>query len=823
MNVKRLVLLVLLLLLTPAFAAWPFPNTPPIIIEEGFRITDVNIDAIIVDFLNDNYLRLDATNDPVTGGLTLDKNLTLPNFAEGGVMFINGDFNVDVDAPNFFWSKNNLRLGIRTKSPADIVQLKVLNTNAGLTIEGISDTPSHDGMVTFLRARETGLTQVESGFEMGQIMWDGRNPTTRLTAAQYRTVASQDWFGVDNPVEVIYEKVQDGNTLMEIIYRIHGNGVFSIGDFNYSTLIGINDFGVGDNFEVLGTSRFAAFVDINAGLDVDTEGADINFDGGLTSVGSGVYAFADGDNDLGVASTLEVLEILEIAPTSSSTVGVIRMDGEVIIQRFPDSASGNFFLDGAGNFTLTGTENFGGGDGLSGLTTGIRNICFGLQCGDGITSGSGNIGFGRRALRRMSTGSNIVGIGNEACRGTSPWTGSNSICIGAGSGQAQTGGALNNVLIGRSAGSGITTGGGNAVISGFSGGQALTTGGFNTFVGYNVASNNTGQSGTVIRSVAIGFQSFTTDNDTIILGDPVSSLPTFGFGTHTPGAFVDINGLFDRIQFRVTGHSTQTNDLVLFQAQGDIEAFRVSGDGNTFVAGDLNVLGDMNVMGKFRATGDSNFLGNLNVIGDFTGGSPVKMPDGAILGRDDGSNFSTYDQNGYLTMDGGARVWKDIVIDVGQLHKPPTGLPEADEIGNFAVLKFDSDTNEAVFATFEAPYDWDTSENIQFIIDWAPTTADAGDVVWGCQLTSLDPNNGELLTDQTSDGFSTESTNSIQDELLRTSIFPLSSIPEVGDTVALRIFRGASAAADTYGADASLVKVRVRYLSHSLGQSIEAS
>lgn len=95
----------------------------------------------------------------------------------------------------------------------------------------------------------------------------------------------------------------DGAVDIDAAVDIDG-GLTDIGTGTYARADGDNDLGVDGDLEVNGNAQFDGILDANSQVDIDA--TTITLDGGLTNIGGGSYATADGDNDLGVAGDFEV-------------------------------------------------------------------------------------------------------------------------------------------------------------------------------------------------------------------------------------------------------------------------------------------------------------------------------------------------------------------------------------------------------------------------------------------------------------------------------------------------------------------------------------
>ena len=89
-----------------------------------------------VGWLDDNYLRLDCTNSPLTGDLTLNSTetaLTMPAFTAGSVLFAGAGGVVSQDNDGLFWDDTNKRI----KLPNILITETFQNYNPDLTDIGV--------------------------------------------------------------------------------------------------------------------------------------------------------------------------------------------------------------------------------------------------------------------------------------------------------------------------------------------------------------------------------------------------------------------------------------------------------------------------------------------------------------------------------------------------------------------------------------------------------------------------------------------------------------------------------------------------------------
>lgn len=249
----------------------------------------------------------------------------------------------------------------------------------------------------------------------------------------------------------------------------------------------------------------------------------------------------------------------------SGTTGAYYLNGVPAIYEVPFGGGNNWFEGNAGNFTLTGTGNFGTGDGvLASLTTGAGNLGIGgidssspyLQStAFNITTGGaaaiGNVAIGASALCQLKTGFGNVAIGARTLEATT--LDQLNVAIGAqtlvklGSAGAGSGGNNSNVAIGNAALTNLSTGanligigvapggnltsssnGGDIFIGGSAGGNISSTSGFNTMVGSGAGFFITGGAGNTIIGRWLGASASLTNVIALAYGNNNLALD-FGF------------------------------------------------------------------------------------------------------------------------------------------------------------------------------------------------------------------------------------------------------------------------------------------------------
>jgi len=151
-------------------------------------------------------------------------------------------------------------------------------------------------------------------------------------------------------------------------------------------------------------------------------------------------------------------------------------------------------------------------------------------------------------------------------------------------------------------------------------------------------------------------------------------------------------------------------------------------------------------------------------------------------------------------------VYQEQRAHISQFYAPAANNPDQGEIGVTPVLLFNATSDEWVYYEWEVPENYNTGSDFKIRFYWAPTDANAGDVVWGIEYTIVTPENDEVLTVATTTDTVTDSTQSLANELLKSDFITISGTGvQPGDIISMRIYRDADNGADDYGADAALI------------------
>jgi hypothetical protein len=188
----------------------------------------------------------------------------------------------------------------------------------------------------------------------------------------------------------------------------------------------------------------------------------------------------------GMLSEIQAVGNLNFATATAANPGIIEVNDGRFLHTY---GTRNLFAGiGAGNFTLTGTDNLSlGQDTLPALTTGSYNLALGYNALKANTTGVVNLAIGRLSLTANVDGNYNVGVGDQALEANT--SGSSNVAVGY---QALEGGTTGsfNLAVGRGSLKAINTGSNNLAL-GYLALTANTSGGDNAAVGTSALGANT--------------------------------------------------------------------------------------------------------------------------------------------------------------------------------------------------------------------------------------------------------------------------------------------------------------------------------------------
>jgi hypothetical protein len=188
---------------------------------------------------------------------------------------------------------------------------------------------------------------------------------------------------------------------------------------------------------------------------------------------------------------------------------------------YRNAADNNIFIgfhvgsNSANPVNITGGNNIiFGNETANSLSTGFFNNIMGHNAGFGITRGHSNILHGYKSGFGLVSGNQNVLIGVET--GQALTSGSNNVYLGYRAGFFANNSTYYNTGVGGQSFLNLTTGNLNTGVGGKCG-LSLLTGQYNTFIGFD-SGNNALQKTDALFSTAIGYNSYNTANDQVVIG-----------------------------------------------------------------------------------------------------------------------------------------------------------------------------------------------------------------------------------------------------------------------------------------------------------------
>jgi len=194
-----------------------------------------------------------------------------------------------------------------------------------------------------------------------------------------------------------------------------------------------------------------------------------------------------------------------------------------------------------------------------------------------------------------------------------------------------------------------------------------------------------------------------------------------------------------------------------------------------------------------------------------------RTPTASQLEIGDATNYSEFEADGTLKMNGAATVFNDINLSANALGTGASS-PSKAAIASTTIRTYafnGTATADELHGSFEIPHSYKEGSNLSFHVHWMPTTAGAGDVKW--QLEYFWINEGG--TASTSDTVSITTTAGGTAWVEKISTFAdISGASKTSQgRFAFRIFRDPSDVADTYGDSAALLDVGVHFEEDTIG------
>lgn len=234
---------------------------------------------------------------------------------------------------------------------------------------------------------------------------------------------------------------------------------------------------------------------------------------------------------------------------------------------------------------------------------------------------------------------------------------------------------------------------------------------------------------------------------------------------------------------------------------------------------DIGVITDQIITaGGFIATG-SNGIDYIPVIDENVDIATINVTGTPRFWWNEATD--SFEMNKFLTLPGVSfTVGKHIILKPENFKLGATP-PTAAIIGNFSVLQFAGTNTQEIFTSFHMPPDWSIGTDINIRVRWAPVDGGSGDVVWQITYNPVQSENNEVISGTGTTISVTDSTQSLQDELLDSGDMTITGTNlTVEDILGIRLFRDPDHNSDSYESEASFLWLEVEYTSDKLGEAI---
>lgn len=268
--------------------------------------------------------------------------------------------------------------------------------------------------------------------------------------------------------------------------------------------------------------------------------------------------------------------------------------------------------------------------------------------------------------------------------------------------------------------------------------------------------------------------------------------------------------------------------------KGDTDAQLFNLDGGLDViamGGAVDASYKLKVHGATAIDGDLTFIGEQK-IGNSAGDINIAPTANTTIGDGGTTNYANFAADGTLTLEGTARAWRCVDLEPDTVRNPGgEGNPEADDIDEFPMHRYDDEVVESVYYRWRIPHDFATGDgsvrgHFELVVETPPVAGGADVIVMGFEYCHLSDGDVFVFANTTS---GTVNTTIAQDEtpwITHDSATGIVTTTDfvAGDTILFRFYRDATNEVDTYtGAgpglnDAWVFNYHLEYLIDKLGE-----
>jgi len=363
----------------------------------------------------------------------------------------------------------------------------------------------------------------------------------------------------------------------------------------------------------------------------------------------------------------------------------------------------------------------------------------------------------------------------------------------------------------------------NLFIGEGTGGGAATIGENNIFIGYQAGYNDEiGIRGAGSDNIYFGYQSgFGGTADTNNRGKLNIAMGAYSLYKNTTGNYNLAFGTYS-LYYNTSGddnigigYYSLINNIEGTEnvAIGTQAGYSCLGSNNVFIG----YKAGYNCLGSNKLYIDNSDTGFPLIYGDFSTNQLHFY--GAVDIGINTTNYTEIKDDGEINLHGTARVTKHLLIDPARFKLPAANYPGESFEGIFYTLDFDDTTEESAYCQEQIPWRWDEDTDIEVVVDWMHTGADAGTVVWGLEYKSI--TTGETFAPPTVTITKTTTANSDENELIRTTFTSKIVHGNLAyeDIIAMRFYRKAGDVADTLAEDARVVNIHFHFIQNKLGRA----